>query len=113
MPNEEEAQHVLFKTSCDSCGSSDANAHYSGGTAYCFSCGKHTFTEPRASKPTNKPKSKSMSRDVLLMGDYMPLKARGIPEEICKQYNYKVGTNKGERVQIATYYDKDKQPIAQ
>lgn len=29
-------------TSCDSCGSSDANAVYSDGSAYCFSCRKNT-----------------------------------------------------------------------
>ena len=29
-------------TSCESCGSSDANAVYSDGSAYCFSCRKNT-----------------------------------------------------------------------
>jgi twinkle protein len=31
----------MYKTSCDNCGSSDANAVYSDGGKHCFSCGKH------------------------------------------------------------------------
>ncbi len=109
--NHEQEGELLYKTSCDSCGSSDANAVYSTGTAYCFSCRKHSFTEdnqePRAHKGASK-----VSRD-LLLGEVEPLKARGIPEDICRQYNYKLGKFNNERVQIATYYDIDKQPVAQ
>lgn len=50
----------------------------------------------------------------LLHGEAKTLKARAIPQEICKQYNYKVGSDaSGANCQIATYYDKDKQPTAQ
>lgn len=110
MHNEQEGE-LLYKTSCDSCGSSDANAVYSTGTSFCFSCRKHSFTEtnqePR--EDTRKPKVSS----TLLEGESGELKARRIPEEICKQYNYKIGKFNNERVQIATYYDIDKQPCAQ
>ena len=34
----------LRHTSCDNCGSSDANAEYTDGHHFCFSC--HTFTPP-------------------------------------------------------------------
>lgn len=53
-------------------------------------------------------------RDDLLNGEAKALKARGIPANICSQYNYKIGVdNKGNSCQIATYYNKDKQPVAQ
>jgi twinkle protein len=56
-----------------------------------------------------------MSRDTgLLHGDYSTLGNRKVPESICKRYNYSIGTDKvGNTCQIATYYDKEYQPVAQ
>ena len=39
----------LYKSSCDDCGSSDANSHYSDGATHCFSCGTHTFGDKEES----------------------------------------------------------------
>lgn len=101
---------LLYHTSCNSCGSSDANAVYSSGTAYCFSCGNWSVTDSTIS---NSKRTRTM-RDDLLNGEAKALKARGISAAICSQYNYKVGVdNKGNSCQIATYYNKDKQPVAQ
>ena len=36
---------LLHKSSCDACGSSDANAHYSDGNTHCFSCNTTVFSE--------------------------------------------------------------------
>lgn len=101
----------LYHTSCSACGSSDANAVYTSGTAYCFSCGTWSVCNDIS---TNSRKANKKMRDDLLNGEYKELKARAIPKAICSQYNYKLGVdNKGDTCQIATYYNKDKQPIAQ
>lgn len=101
---------LLYHSSCSSCGSSDANAIYASGTAYCFSCGNWSVVDDSV---CNNRRTKTM-RDDLLNGEAKALKARGIPANICSQYNYKIGIdNKGNSCQIATYYNKDKQPVAQ
>lgn len=101
---------LLYHSSCSSCGSSDANAIYASGTAYCFSCGNWSVVDDSI---CNNRRTKTM-RDDLLNGEAKALKARGIPANICSQYNYKIGVdNKGNSCQIATYYNKDKQPVAQ
>lgn len=107
---EANGSQLLYHSSCGSCGSSDANAIYASGTAYCFSCGNWSVVD---NSICNNRRTKTM-RDDLLNGEAKALKARGIPANICSQYNYKIGVdNKGNSCQIATYYNKDKQPIAQ
>ena len=101
---------LLYHSSCSSCGSSDANAIYASETAYCFSCGNWSVVD---NSIRNNRRTQTM-RDDLLNGEAKALKARGIPANICSQYNYKIGVdNKGNSCQIATYYNKDKQPVAQ
>ena len=98
----------IYHTPCPSCGSSDANAHYSNGTAYCFSCKK--WTKGEGDEAPVRPKDKG---DVhFLYGDSVPLHMRGIHEDTCKKFNYEVGEHRGEKVQIANYY-KDGQRVAQ
>lgn len=102
---------LLYHSSCDSCGSSDANAIYASGTSYCFSCGTWSVVDGNA---TSGNKGYKQMRDDLISGEAKALKARAIPSTICSQYNYKIGVDKnGNGCQIATYYDKDKQPVAQ
>ena len=109
--NNNNGGELLYHTSCDACGSSDANAVYSSNTSYCFSCRTWSTTEEQ-----HRPSSKGINkmRDSLLQGEAKALKARSIPMSICSQYNYKIGVdNQGNSCQIATYYDKDRQPVAQ
>lgn len=50
----------------------------------------------------------------LLQYDYKDLAKRKIPEAICKQFRYGIGADKhGNIVQIANYFDKDKQLVGQ
>ena len=111
MHNETVESEFLYHSQCDACGSSDANANYSNGTAYCFACGKWAKTED--GQPTNTPRN--TGADVaLLTYDYKDLGKRKIPESICKQFRYGYGTDKnGNLVQIANYFDKDKQVVGQ
>ena len=116
MIEQESEGELLYKTSCDSCGSSDANAIYSTDTSHCFSCGKHAFLNNKPKEQTNKRRS-SMRRnrnEELREVDIRDISSRRIPLAICQQYKYGYGRDKaGEKVQIAQYYNKDKEIVGQ
>lgn len=112
MDKRENEGEFLYHTNCTSCGSRDANAVYSNGTSYCFRCETWSNEKNEGNRTTTQ--RKSMSRDVLVSGDYVTLRARGLTETICKLYNYTKATDmKGKVCQAATYYNSDKEPIAQ
>jgi len=103
----------IHHTSCDSCGSSDGRAVYSNGSSYCFVCER--WFAPRDGIVDRVPRSsdeRTMSNSTIQF-EPQDLKSRKIPESICKQYRYGVGTLGGKTCQVATYYNKDKQPVAQ
>ena len=111
---EQEAGEFLYHTHCGACGSSDGNAVYSNDTSYCFSCrnwdvvGDIKETSP---KPTSQG---GQMIDALLKGEYKDLKARGISSKICRKYGYSQGTdNNNNKCQIADYYDKSGELVAQ
>ncbi len=106
-------------TSCDVCGSSDANGVYDDGNGqthtYCFSCetyqsdSKTDGAEQAAVSNENKAKQKS-----LLKGEPKALSARGLTEADCAKFSYWVGQNAhGELVQIANYRDSSGAVVAQ
>lgn len=106
---EPQETHLLYKTSCDDCGSSDANAVYSDGHSHCFSCGGHH------NSVSNAPRGEDDASDVedLIHGEYRDLAKRGLREETCRKFGYKVGTKHGKTVQLAPYRDKDGKLVAQ
>lgn len=111
MHNETTESEFLYHSQCDACGSSDANANYSNGTAYCFACGK--WSKGEDGQPTSSPRNTG-TNVALLTYDYKDLGKRKIPESICRQFRYGYGTDKnGNLVQIANYFDKDKQVVGQ
>jgi len=96
-------------TSCDSCGSSDANAVYDDNSTHCFSCGAYGHLDGDLPR-----KAKSMNTYNLLQGEYRALNKRKISESICRKYGYMIGEDtNGMTVQIANYYNKDKQLTGQ
>lgn len=100
---------VVSKGPCDSCGSSDANALYDDGHTYCFSCGTYGLSDD-ASQPV---RASDENEDLLLGGETSALIRRKINEETCRKWGYRVNTFNGKSVQVATYYDKDRRPVAQ
>mgnify|MGYP000462482925 CR=1 FL=1 len=90
----EEATY-MYKTNCDKCGSSDANAVYSNGNTHCFSCGV-TVKE-----------NKDNDRGTKEMSDYnpsfieFPNTIRGINQATLKKFSYGVA-NKNH---VTYYYD--------
>ena len=98
-----EEGHVLFKGACDACGSSDANAVYSDGHTYCFSCTAYGRPEGDPEPPANRAASHSKT-GLLPIGEFITLGKRKITEETCRKMGYSVGEdNHGKVVQIANY----------
>ncbi len=102
-----DTSEYLYKTSCPHCGSSDANAVYSDGHHYCFSCTTYTHGEDadRGAKP--------MNPQLIPFGESQALPKRNLTEETCRKYRYSLGDYHGQPVQIATYCDKAGNPVAQ
>lgn len=107
--NHEDKGEFVRHTHCDKCGSSDARAVYSNGTSFCFSCQDWGRDEEVVQV---RPKSKSSMP--LLSYEYQALAKRKIPEDITKQFRYGLGHDKdGALCQIANYFNKDKEIVAQ
>lgn len=84
--------------SCPHCGSSDANALYSDGSYFCFSCGTYTPPEGGPIEVVKTKEDKPFYEPV-----YVELK-RGISKETASRYNYGVAKTKHEIVHVANYY---------
>ena len=95
MENEESS--LLFKGPCDACGSSDGNAHYDDGHAFCFVCNTRT----RGDTPANQPQTTGGYSMDLLRGEYKALGKRKLTEETVRKYGYHVAKMGGEPVQVA------------
>ncbi|CAN8138985.1 T7-like phage primase/helicase protein [uncultured Thiomicrorhabdus sp.] len=87
MSYEKTQNQYLYKTHCENpaCGSSDANAVYSDGSTYCFSCAVSTRG---GGTPTETKKRSSMAKFEPLTGDSKALKARGIYQTTCEEFGY-------------------------
>lgn len=93
---------------CPHCGSSDANAFYTDGHHYCFSCQTYSASEGEVhdDAPQRKPKE-------FLTAEPQALRSRGINYETCKHWNYGVAQYLGSPVQVATFTDLQGREVAQ
>lgn len=82
---------------CEECGSSDAGAEYDDGHTHCFACGV------TRGDPGDTPSISNVAKHGLIEGSFKALTARGITEETCRKWGYKVGRYKGRPVHVATY----------
>ena len=108
MVSEEHTEGLDFvKTHqpCNDCGSSDALSINSDGSTKCFSCGQFT--------PSNKENIQVSKPSGFLTGTIVPITARRINEEVCKKYDYRVTQFNGKACHVATYYNEQRQVIAQ
>ena len=97
----------LYHTSCDNCNSSDANSVYSDGHTYCFSC--NTTTK---GNDLNNPIATETSKE-FIEGSITELSKRKINYNTVQKFNYQSGAWFGRPCQIANYYNKDKELVAQ
>lgn len=115
--NQEESGVFLYHTRCDKCGSSDGNCKYSDGHTYCFVCNNWEAGEKPTDTKGHRRMNTSKENNLLTFGEhegrYIALKARGISEQICRQFNYWIGKVNGEVVQIADYFDNEGNIIGQ
>lgn len=95
---------------CQSCGSSDGNSLYDDGHTFCFSC--NTYANPNKSIQPNQ-KVNMQINTTLLQGEPKALPKRNITLESSTLWKYEIAEDKGQKVQVATYYNKDKQPVFQ
>lgn len=130
---DESSSTVLRKCGCDACGSSDANMHYSNGSAYCFSCkawsiwDDATYKEskgeakaaPKEDDEDSQESSGSRRNDIQRPssnGNWTkhyedaqerPLTARGITMETCEFFGVRIGKDEfGSTVHMYPYFDK-------
>jgi twinkle protein len=109
-----EESTLTHKGACEACGSSDANAYYSDGHSFCFSCQTHVAGES-GSAPT----PKARGAQSFVSGEVSALPARGITDETCRKWGYLKGTaynpetKQEEPCQIANYRADDGTLIAQ
>ena len=86
-------KRFIRHTSCEQCGSSDANALYADGSRYCFSC--RTYTEPPKDKTRleellgddTKIQGSAPTPTLRILGNSRPIEDRGISQEVCAFYN--------------------------
>ncbi len=95
---------------CKKCGSSDANSLYSDGHLFCFSC--NTYSNSDKPMEINHHNIKGVETN-LVEGIHKNLSTRNLTLESCTFWNYSIGQQSNQTVQIATYYNKSKQPVFQ
>ena len=98
---------------CPSCGSKDNLARYDDGHGYCFGCHYHdngSNNDIHNSQPRQR--QFEMNKD-FVDGDIQFLSARGITEDTCRKWDYRVGDLGGQKVQVANYKDSSGKKIAQ
>ena len=107
---EENNAKFVRHTSCDHCGSSDANAVYDDGTTWCFSC--ETFGSEDNMEAAQSP-IKNVYTSNLSSGQITGIPDRQISADTCKAYNVTTLSNNGTIFKhIYPYYDDSNTQIA-
>lgn len=91
----------IRKEPCPACGSRNNLGVYTD-HAFCFGC---DHWEPRGDNPAErKDRRPKMAAGLFYEGDFTALRARGITEETCRKFGYKVGKlGDGRTVQLAPF----------
>ena len=105
--NHKSEDKFLFHAPCESCGSRDNLAVYENHT-YCFGCQQHKMNDGEVQQIKKEKTFKDM-----ITGQIEPLIKRNINEETCRVFNYEQGEYNGRPCQIANYYDKNYDKVAQ
>lgn len=106
---EEQSSTFVSHIPCDTCGSSDANSLYTDGHTHCFSCGT-TVKDAEVVATASTSKKEKLG---LITGEYRDLIKRKLREDTCRKFGYQIGEYKGQKVQIAPYFSKDGEMVAQ
>ena len=109
-----EENTFLHHEPCPSCGSRDNLGRFSDGHGYCFGCGHREHSDDRAVY-NYEPEQRQVSvmNTDFVEGEVVSLNARGITEDTCRKWDYKVGDLGGQKVQIANYKDSSGSRVCQ
>lgn len=99
MSQAQDDSSFVEHTACESCGSSDANAVYTDGHTYCFSCGAHSGSQG-SSQPAP---STHQAAGLAPLGRPQALPKRKLKEEACQKFGYTISEYNGQTVQVANY----------
>ena len=108
MELEHEDSEFIQHEPCPKCGSRDNLARYTDGHAYCFGC-EYREAGGEQKVVINKGDNNMSFVD----GEITNLNARGITEETCRKWDYRVGDVGGQPVQVANYKDSSGNRVAQ
>lgn len=95
------------------CGSSDAFSINDRGWGKCFSCGRNFRVGEEEQVGRQVARKTVPDRSLVPFGEYRALTKRGLTEETCRKFGYFVGEFNGKTVQVAPYYNKEGQLVAQ
>ena len=111
-----EESTVLHKERCPACAANggdfdgDNLARYTDGHGFCFACGHYEHRD----NTTNRKGERKRMAGVLPFGEITSLHKRGISEETCRKFGYFTARlNNGTKVQVAPYYSRSGELIAQ
>jgi twinkle protein len=93
---------------CEACGSSDANGLYDDGHTWCFSCGK--YVPPDGTTHSN---GERRVINGFMTGEAQAIQSRGLTEETCRKFGYRVAHHNGHAFQVADYRDAEGTLVAQ
>ena len=102
----EEETTLIKHEACPQCGSSDANALYSDGHHFCFSC--ETYTKADGEIDMNTAEVIELDSKVAykpIVGEVQALAKRKLSFQTCSKWDYQVATFNGQPVQVANYKD--------
>ncbi len=99
---------LIRHTSCDKCGSSDANALYEDGSQWCFSCETYTSPNKERNNVVTIQQQTQTIRQPLSQGQLQALPDRKISQETCRAYGVTVMNGK----HVYPYYDDSNNHIA-
>lgn len=109
LPSGSDSEIIRDRLPCPDCGSRDNVKLYSDGHTHCFGCGAH-HSGDTPPLPSQSPRRMT---DLVPAGDCRSIPARKITEETARHFGYSVSTYKGTACQLAPYYDRDGNLLAQ
>lgn len=97
---------------CDQCGSSDANALFSDGHTWCYSC--ETYVPGDVEEEKDEPQKNKKNKSLLKIERVQALEKRELLKETCEKFGYGLARDKnGELVQVAPYRNQNGKVVAQ